>query len=116
VDTDIVLFNSGIERVRDRHAIKVLTERKKRKNVLLLLVTEGGDPDAAYRIARCLQDRYKKFSVLVAGYCKSAGTLLALGANELIFSENGELGPLDVQMEKKDELWEQESGLTVQRL
>jgi hypothetical protein len=45
--------------------------------------------------------------------CKSAGTLLLLGANEFAFSEHGELGPLDIQMAKKDELWDFESGLTV---
>jgi hypothetical protein len=86
--------------------------RKRRANIFLILVTEGGDPDAAYRIARCLQDGYEKFSVCVSGYCKSAGALVALGANEIVYSRNGELGPLDVQMAKKDELWETESGLT----
>jgi hypothetical protein len=50
---------------------------------------------------------------VVSGYCKSAGTLVALGAHELVFWEHGELGPLDVQMAKKDELWESQSGLTV---
>jgi ClpP class serine protease len=40
----------------------------------------------------------------VSGYCKSAGTLIALGANELAFGEHGELGPLDVQIAKRDEV------------
>jgi hypothetical protein len=60
-----------------------------------------------------LQDKYEKFSVFLTGYCKSAGTLFLLGANEIIASEHGELGPLDVQMAKKDHLWGYESGLTV---
>ncbi len=47
------------------------------------MVTEGGDADPAYRIARCLQDHYDRFSLFVSGYCKSAGTLVALGAHEL---------------------------------
>ena len=78
-----------------------------------MLVTFGGDADAAYRIARCLQDQYEKFVLYVSGICKSAGTLVAVGAHELIISDHGELGPLDVQMSKKDELWEYQSGLTV---
>ena len=86
---------------------------RRRKNVLLMLVTEGGDADPAYRIARCLQDKYDRFSLYVSGYCKSAGTIVASGAHELIMSDYGELGPLDVQMSKKDELWEMQSGLTV---
>ena len=73
----------------------------------------GGDADTAYRIARCLQFKYEQFSLYVWGYCKSAGTLVATGANELILSDYGELGPLDVQMFKRDELGEMQSGLTV---
>ena len=80
---------------------------------MLMMVTTGGDPDAAYRIARCLQDKYEKFVFYVSGYCKSAGTIVALGAHELIISDFGELGPLDIQMSKKDELFELQSGLTV---
>jgi membrane-bound ClpP family serine protease len=112
-DTDILLFNGPIERPRDRRLIKLLTKRSCRPNLLMILVTNGGDPDAAYRIARSIQDHYKKFTVCIPGICKSAGTLLLLGAHELAFSENGEIGPLDIQMAKKDELWESESGLTV---
>ena len=116
VDTsnvDILLFNAPIERDRDRRMISRCHKHKCKPNLLMLLVTEGGNPDAAYRIARCLQDRYEKFTCFVSGYCKSAGTLLLLGANELVFSEHGEIGPLDIQLAKKDELWESESGLTV---
>ncbi len=112
-NTDILMFNAPIERPRDRRIIKWLTTRQCRPNLLMILVTGGGDPDVAYRIARCIQNHYKKFTVCVSGICKSAGTLLLLGASELAFSENGEVGPLDIQMAKKDELWESESGLTV---
>jgi hypothetical protein len=76
-------------------------------------VTEGGDADAAYRIARSFQDHYERFICIVPGYCKSAGTLILIGAHELVMTDFGELGPLDVQMAKKDELGERESGLLV---
>lgn len=112
-DTDILMFNAPIERPRDRRFIKMLSNRACRPNLFMILVTNGGDPDAAYRIARSIQDHYQKFILCVSGICKSAGTLLLLGANELAFSENGEVGPLDIQLAKKDELWESESGLTV---
>ena len=55
--------------------------------------------------------QYESFQLFVTGYCKSAGTLLATGAHELIMSNHGELGPLDVQLSKKDELWQRQSGL-----
>ncbi|EGN74223.1 hypothetical protein A28LD_2315 [Idiomarina sp. A28L] len=46
-------------------------------------------------------------------YCKSAGTLVALGAQRLIISDTGELGPLDVQVNKPDEMFELSSGLDI---
>ena len=55
---------------------------------MLLMVTFGGDPNAAYRIARVLQENYKtvspkvpkpaprgSFSIYVDTFCKSAGTI-----------------------------------------
>ena len=95
----------------DSQLIVQIEKRRKRNNVLLILVTQGGNPDSAYRIARCLQDQYQKFIAFVTGYCKSAGTLCVLGANEIVIGEMGELGPLDVQLAKKDELFEVSSGL-----
>jgi len=116
LNADVYVFNAPMERGNDRKVITDVASRsRRRQNVLLLLVTEGGDPDAAYRIARCLQFSYPngKFVCFISGFCKSAGALLALGAHELIFSDHGEIGPIDVQMGKKDELWEWQSGLTV---
>ena len=113
LDVDIILYNGPIIRPIDTLFIEKCINRDRRTNVLLILVTQGGDADAAYRIARCLQDNYEEFSLYVTGYCKSAGTLIATGAHELIISDYGELGPLDVQMSKEDELWQTQSGLIV---
>lgn len=110
---DILLFNAPIERPADMRMIRRFESRKCRPNVFMILVTSGGDPDAAYRISRCLQNHYEKFICCVSSICKSAGTLILLGAHELVFGEHGEIGPLDIQMAKKDDLWESESGLTV---
>jgi hypothetical protein len=109
---DVLLVNSPIRRPLDQVIMDLARKRRRLPNVVLLLTTEGGDPDAAFRIARCLQDNYETFRLLVGGYCKSAGTLVALGAKELIIADCGELGPLDVQMSKPDELAQMQSGLT----
>ncbi|HEX6503230.1 MAG TPA: hypothetical protein VF011_08270, partial [Terriglobales bacterium] len=116
LNADVFVYNAPMERGNDRKVIATVGARQRRRaNVLLLLVTEGGDPDVAYRISRCFQFSYPegKFFCFISGFCKSAGALVALGAYELIFSEHGEIGPIDVQMGKKDELWEWQSGLTV---
>jgi hypothetical protein len=112
-DADIFLFNSGIDRQTAEAVIDTFRGRNRRDNIFVLLVTSGGDADAAYKIARALQRYYTRFSASIPGYCKSAGTIVATGAHELVIHDHGELGPLDVQMRKPDELWETSSGLTV---
>lgn len=111
-DADVLFINAGIFRPLDRKVLDLCSKRRRRKNVVLLLVTQGGDPDAAYRIARCLQTSYERYVLFVTGHCKSAGTLIAIGAHELVVADSGELGPLDVQMSKPDELLQRQSGLT----
>jgi hypothetical protein len=77
-----------------------------------MLTTNGGSADAAYRIARQLQSNYEKVTLFVHSVCKSAGTLVALGCHEVVMSDLAEMGPLDVQLAKADELFESTSGLT----
>ncbi len=112
-NADIALYNGGLYRTEAMEVITQCSRRKKRENILVILVTGGGSADSAYRIARCFQIQYKHFFLYVSGLCKSAGTLVAVGAHELVMSEYGELGPLDVQMPKQDAAWEMQSGLTV---
>lgn len=84
-----------------------------KKNACLFLATYGGDADAAYRIARALRHNYEKLHIFIPRECKSAGTLLLIGATTLIISDRGELGPLDVQLSKPDEIFERSSGLDI---
>jgi len=113
LNADILLCNSNMDRPVDAELIDLCRSRNRRENIALVLVTSGGDPDVAFKIARFLQCAYKRFICIIPGWCKSAGTLLSLGAHEVVFGAHGELGPLDVQMAKKDELLGLESGLTV---
>ena len=40
--------------------------------------------------------------IIVPDYAKSAGTLMALGANTILMSDSSELGPIDPQISSKD--------------
>ncbi len=114
-DANIFLFSASITDTNaDKLIHKIKNVHSKRKNVLLFMTTYGGDPDAAFRIARYLKRKYEKFILFVSGYCKSAGTLLALGADEIVMSDYGELGPLDIQVSKDDD-FRQSSGLDLQQ-
>lgn len=109
---DIYLYSGGINRQSSRIFCNQLAKiHPKRANAALILTTDGGDPDAAFLIARCLQRAYGKFSVYIFGSCKSAGTLVVIGAREIIMADSGELGPLDIQLGKDDELFIRSSGL-----
>ena len=113
-DSDVYVYLGDIERPYDDKLLdEILAIPIRRKNAILILGTFGGNPDAAFRIARSLQDNYSRFTVLLAGRCKSAGTLLVVGAHEIVMTPHAELGPLDVQIGKKDELVGLDSGLTV---
>lgn len=91
----------------------ICRKETKQPNVLLFLSTPGGDPHAAYRMIRALRRSYRKVRLAVLGPCKSAGTLIAIGAHELAMYDTGELGPLDVQLAKPDEIIPNSSGLDV---
>lgn len=110
---DYFIFNGDINRGIDLDFMDFISSHMEEDEVMLLLVTRGGSPDAAYKMGRYLQSRYDSVSVLVPGFCKSAGTLLAISANELVFSPYGELGPLDVQLAKTDNLQGFDSGLNI---
>lgn len=85
--------------------IMALLKGKNRRNAILFLSTFGGDPHAAYKIAKIFQKIYKPFKVYLAGYCKSAGTLIAVGADSIIMNSIAELGPLDAQILEKGEVF-----------
>ncbi len=91
--------------------IEIKTSLKEK--VCLILCTVGGDPDAGFRMARALNHYYNSVEILIPDICKSAGTLVCIGAHKLIFGDRGELGPLDIQISKPDEMFESMSGLNI---
>jgi uncharacterized protein YihD (DUF1040 family) len=104
-NSDFYLFVGTISDANADKFIKELRKNADRKdNCSLILTTYGGDPDAGYRIIRAIKRYYKKLILYIFGSCKSTGTLMALGADEIVMSDFGEFGPLDIQLVKDDEL------------
>ena len=110
-DAEVFLYSGRIESPQDRLMTEFSTMEGRRPNAFLVLVTFGGDPHIAYKIARALQRGFERITVCVPGPCVSAGTMLALAAHELIMTDSGWLGPLDIQVPRSDELFESQSGL-----
>ena len=110
-ECDVLLFCGDIDDNAYEHLKDSCHSRNRNNKILLILFTRGGDAHVAYRIGRCLQRCYKEVRIFVNGRCKSAGTLLAVSGHKLIIGDEGELGPIDVQQMRQDELWERASGL-----
>ncbi|GAB3430803.1 Clp protease/crotonase-like domain-containing protein [Niabella aquatica] len=105
INADIGVFNAEVNsRTADFFIKNLRNKENKKENFALILTTLGGDPDAGYRIVKSIKRHYKKFILYVFGSCKSTGTLMALGADEIVMTEFGEFGPLDIQLTKDDEL------------
>lgn len=84
--SDVYLYNGEIKRGADLAFILGVHQNRSQKNAILILVTAGGDAHAAYKIARYMQNNYETFTVIAPGLCKSAGTLIAVGAHCVAFA------------------------------
>lgn len=113
-DAKVVLYSGGIN---DKgfgslvSAMETPDGEPVKENTVLILSTLGGFPNSAYRIARTIQSLSEKFIVCIPSRCKSAGTLIVLGAHKVAMGIGAEIGPLDVQMVQRDEIGETRSGM-----
>lgn len=104
---DLFVFNADIDR---NNCIRLIDQvnsiKSRRENCILFLTTFGGNPDEAYKLAKFLtnKDVYKNFILFVFDSCKSAGTAIALSADEIIMTDSGELGPLDMQIRSEESI------------
>lgn len=111
-DADIYFYSGGIYDAGLGGLISEVAKHKQRNNALLILVTNGGLANVGYQIARLFQKAYgNNFTIFCPSRCKSAGTLVALGASKIIMDQFSELGPLDVQLFKQNEIMSRKSGL-----
>lgn len=110
-DYDHLLINSPIDEEVFLRVLSALQQKDRKKNIVLTIVTYGGLPNEAFKVGRYIQTIYDDVIAFIAGECKSAGTLLASSARKIYFTSLGELGPLDVQLRKRDEIYGRRSGL-----
>lgn len=80
--------------------VDLLDDVEAGKPVDLLLHTPGGDVDQAERIVLLCRKRVgdAEFRVIVPDSAKSAGTLIAIAADEIVMGDPSELGPIDPQI------------------
>jgi len=64
----------------------------------LILETPGGSGEFAEDLVKAMRAKYEDVAVIVPGYAKSAGTIMAMAADEILMGPNSALGPIDAQI------------------
>lgn len=65
------------------------------EEIVLFLYTQGGDTLAAWGIVNLIREYCDRFTAVVPFRCLSAGTLVVLGADQVLLAPGAQLGPID---------------------
>ncbi len=68
---------------------------KKVPKIDLFLYTAGGDTMVPWRLVSMIREYCDIFSVIIPYKAHSAGTMIALGADEIVMSDLSEISPID---------------------
>jgi hypothetical protein len=75
----------------------------KRKNLLVVLETDGGSIETTERIADVFRYHYKgDVSFLIPNFAMSAGTILVMSGDRILMDYYSVLGPIDPQVQSAD--------------
>lgn len=64
----------------------------------LILESPGGSGEVAEDIIRLVRSKYEDLAVIIPGYAKSAATLMAMAADEILMGPTSAVGPIDAQL------------------
>jgi len=82
----------------DKIGFQEITHAIKGTSLDLLIHSPGGSPEAAEAIIEAIRSRFTNLRVIVPSYAKSAATMMAMAADEILLERDAELGPIDPQM------------------
>lgn len=68
---------------------------KKVDKISLLLYTRGGSTLAAWSLVNLIRQFCRDFEVIIPSKSHSSGTLIAIGANNIVMTKQATLGPID---------------------
>ena len=89
----------GMETRIARDILPLLYEHLRRigqaEEIALYLYTVGGDTLAGWGIVNLIREYCERYVVIVPFRCLSTGTLMALGANEILMAPGAQLSPVD---------------------
>jgi len=65
----------------------------------IVLETPGGMGEVVEDIVGLIRSKYEKVGMIIPGYAKSAGTILAMAGDEILMGMGSALGPIDGQLQ-----------------
>ncbi len=88
---------SGLQIANEPHLMLIdqLRAMGRAEKIDLFLYTRGGHTDAVWPLVSSIREHCDVFSVLVPFRAHSAGTLICLGADQVIMTDEAELSPID---------------------
>ena len=66
-----------------------------------LIETPGGSGEVAEDIVHLVRQKYQDVAIFVPGMAKSAGTIIAMSADEILMEAGSALGPIDAQITQR---------------
>jgi hypothetical protein len=90
--------NSPIDMSMIRPFYEHLAQLDHAKGLDLMIHTNGGDGIVPWRLVSLIRDFTDDFNVIIPYSCFSAGTLIALGANNIFMGKMGMMGPTDASV------------------
>lgn len=63
--------------------------------ISLFLYTRGGDTMAAYSLVNLIRQFCSEFEIIIPSKARSSGTIISLGADQIIMTKQATLGPID---------------------
>ena len=119
-DRDVLVFAANIARPNPQMQIGYgdllpirdqLSNLKGGRGLDLILETPGGSAESAEQIVRIIRNRYDHVAVIVPGMAMSAGTIMALAADDILMDEASALGPIDAQLIQQGKVFSAEALL-----
>jgi hypothetical protein len=90
--------SDSVDDMTTAEALRAIRSTPAGVNLDIILHTPGGDSAGADQIVRALKAHRGKKTVFVPYHAFSAGTMIALTADEIQLTEHASLGPIDVQI------------------
>jgi len=77
----------------------------------IILETPGGFAEVVEDLVNLTRGRYEKVGIIIPGYAKSAGTILAMAGDEILMGAMSALGPIDAQIMQNNKRFSAEAFL-----